>query len=92
MHLSGVQVIIEACPGSHRGYFGWRNTLVFLFSPFFLDAGFSPLLSSVTPHVSEPRVGFSAVPSLLIQHHPCCMERAERLSASEISAKKSSKI
>lgn len=89
MHLSGMQIIIKTCPGSHGGYSGGRNTF-FLFKPFVLfpvlDDGFSP------SHVAEPEVGFVTVSSLVIQHHQCYMKRAERLSPSESSAQKSSKI
>lgn len=86
MHLSGVQIIIKACSGSHKGYSGWRIFLFFFFSPFVLFSvlgdGFSPL------HVAEPKVNLQQFSSLGIQHCPCCMKRAERLSPSESSAKK----
>lgn len=40
-----------------------------------------------SPHVSEAKVGFVAVSSVVVKHQPCCMKRAERQSPPESSAK-----
>lgn len=85
-----MQIIIKTWPGSHRGRSGWRNAVTLIFSAFFLLSvlgdGFR---ASAVPGST---VGFVAVSSLVIQHQPRCIKRAERLSPSESSEKQDKHI